>query len=654
LAERSAPASFSPVFSFAPPLAKTEKPNQFPEFAPMTFSRRSLLKLASLAPLGRVVGVQMAHAEDRQFRHALTLFTDIKYGPDFKHFDYVNPDAPKGGRVRFAAVGSFDSLNPYTYKGDPGPGAMNESLLTSSLDEPSTEYGLVASAVWHPEDRSMVVYRLRPEARFHDGQPMTPEDVIWSMQALREAHPSYNAYYKNVAKAEQTGDQEVTFTFTEAHNRELPLITGQLPVLPKHWWTGKDEKGRPRDIKDTTLEVPLSSGTYKAVEVKPGTSVRLKRVADYWGKDLPVAIGTDNFDEIEYIYFRDANVAFEAFKSDQFDWRRENSSKLWATGYDFPAVKDGRVIKENIDTHQVQGMQGWAFNLRREQFKDARVRQAFNFAFDFEWSNANLFYGQYTRARSYFNNSEMEAKGLPGADELALLTPLKDKIPPEVFTTEFTNPVNANAQDRRKNLRRALTLLNDAGWTANQKGDRTELRDKSGKQLSVEFLLGDTLFERIALPYKQQLELLGIAVSVKTIDAAQYERRQQTFDYDIIVGNWPQSLSPGNEQRGFWGSEAARSNGSNNLTGIANPAVDTLIDQLVTARDRTALVTACKALDRVLQWSHLVVPMWYIAYERTARWERFGRPDRLPRYSDGFPSVWWWDADKAKKVSQQG
>jgi microcin C transport system substrate-binding protein len=618
------------------------------------FNRRSLLKLAGALPLARIVGVQMAHAEDRQFRHALTLFDDIKYGPDFKHFDYVNPNAPKGGRVRFAAIGSFDSVNPYTYKGDPGPGAMNESLLTSSLDEPSTEYGLVASAVWHPEDRSMVVYRLRPEARFHDGQAMTPEDVIWSMQALREAHPSYNAYYKNVAKAEQTGEHEVTFTFTEMHNRELPLITGQLPVLPKHWWTAKDDKGRQRDIKETSLEVPLSSGTYKAVEVKPGTSVRLQRVADYWGKDLPVAVGTDNFDEIEYIYFRDANVAFEAFKSDQFDWRTENSSKMWATGYDFPAVKQGRVVQEKIQLKQVQGMQGWAFNLRRDKFKDARVRQAFNYAFDFEWSNANLFYGQYTRSRSYFNNSEMEAKGLPGPDELALLTPLKDHIPPEVFTAEFTNPVNAAPQDRRKNLRAASKLMADAGWTVNQNGDKAELRNKAGEQLSVEITLDDPLFERIALPYKQQLELLGIAVAVKTIDSAQFLRRQQTFDYDMIVGNWPQSLSPGNEQRDFWGSEAAKRDGSRNLTGIANPAIDMLVDKLVTAKDRAGVIAACKALDRVLQWSHLVVPMWYIAYQRTARWDRFSRPDKLPDYSTGFPAIWWWDEVKAKKVGHAG
>ena len=619
----------------------------------MMFSRRSLLKLAGLSPFAKVIGVQIAQAEDRDFRHALTLFDDIKYGPDFKHFDYVNPDAPKGGRVRFGIVGSFDSLNPYTFKGEPGAAVSNETLLTSSLDEPSTEYGLVASAVWHPEDRSMVVYRLRPEARFHDGKAMTPDDVIWSMEALREAHPFYNAYYKNITKIEQSGDNEVTFSFSEKGNRELPLITGQMPVLPKHWWTGKDDRGRQRDIRETTLEVPLGSGAYVASEVKPGASIRMKRVADYWGNALPVHVGTDNFDEIDYIYFRDANVAVEAFKGDQYDWRTENSSKTWATGYDFPAIKNGRVVKEEISLQQVEGMQGWAMNLRRPKFQDIRVRQALNFAFDFEWSNPNLFYGQYQRSRSYFNNSEMEAKGLPSPEELAILEPLKDQLPPDVFTAEFVNPVNDTPQNRRKNLRQASGLLAAAGWNVTQDGGKSVLKNEEGEQLTIEFLLDSPLFERIALPYQQQLELLGIGVRIKTVDSAQYERQAQTFDYDVIVGNWGQSLSPGNEQRDFWGSEAAKRNGSRNFAGIENPAIDKLVETIIFAPDRQSLITACKALDRALIWNHYVVPMWYISYERTVRWDRFGRPATLPSYSTGFPTVWWWDAEKAKKVSQK-
>jgi microcin C transport system substrate-binding protein len=593
----------------------------------------------------------VARAEERQFRHALTLFDDIKYPPGFRHFEYVNPAAPKGGRVRLSAVGSFDSLNPYTYKGDAVGVAGNEALLTSSLDEPSTEYGLVAESVWHPDDWSTVVFRLRPEARFHDGKPMTPEDVVWSMTTLRENHPSFNAYYKNVEKAEQTGEREVTFIFTGGGNRELPLITGQLPVLPKHWWTGTDAGGKPRNIAEITMEPPLGSGPYRIAEVKPGASILLRRTENYWGRDLAVNAGQDNFDEIEYIFFRDANVALEAFKGDQYDYRAESSSKEWATGYDFPAVRDKRCVLEEIHLKQVEGMQCWALNTRRAQLRDARVRSALNHAFDFEWSNANLFYGQYIRSRSFFNNSEMEAKGLPDAAELEILEPLRGELPPEVFTAEYANPVNGNAQDRRKNLRRASTLFAEAGWTVTQDGGRSVLKNDAGEVFKVEFLLDSPLFERIALPYKQQLELLGVTVAIKTVDSAQYERQTQTFDYDIVVGNFGQSLSPGNEQRDFWGSEAAGRNGSRNLMGIKNPAIDKIIDAVIFAKDRAGLVAACRALDRALIWNHYAVPMWFIPYERIARWDRFGRPDKLPDYSTGFPSTWWWDAEKAQKVS---
>jgi microcin C transport system substrate-binding protein len=613
----------------------------------MGISRRTILKLAGLTPL---MEISSARAQDRQFRHALTLFDDIKYGPDFKNFDYVNPAAPKGGRLRLSAVGSFDSLNPYTFKGDPGPGTSNETLLTSSLDEPSTEYGLVAESVWFPEDWSSVVYRLRPEARFHDGQPMTPEDVIWSMQALRDSHPFYNAYYKNITSVEKTGEHEVTFTFSEKGNRELPLITGQLPVLPKHWWTGKDANGKQRNIQETTMEIPLGSGPYKVANVKSGASIVLRRVEDYWGKDLPVNIGQDNFDEIEYIYFRDSNVVLEAFKGDQYDYRLENSSKDWATGYDFPALKDGRCIKEEITLKQVEGMQSFVLNQRRAKFQDVRVRKALNFAFDFEWSNTNLFYGQYKRSRSFFNNSEMEAKGLPSPEELALLEPLKDQLPAEVFTTEYSNPESNNSTERRKNLREASRLLAEAGWNVTQDGNKSVLKNAAGERLNVEFLLDSPTFERITLPYQQQLELLGIGVRIKTVDGAQYERQTQTFDYDIIVGSWGQSLSPGNEQRDFWGSAAADAKGSRNYVGIKNPAIDKLIDAVIFSKDREGLTTACKALDRALIWNHYVVPHWYVPYERTARWDRFGKPDKLPDYSIGFPTIWWWDEERAKKA----
>jgi microcin C transport system substrate-binding protein len=613
-------------------------------------TRRSLLKTAGLLPFAKLAAVQVVHAEERAFRHALSLFEDVKYGPDFKRFDYVDPNAPKGGKVRFGLVGSFDSLNPYTYKGDIGPGASNEALLTASLDEPSTEYGLVASGVWYPEDRSAVVFRLRPEARFHDGVKMSAADVIWSMETLRQSHPFYNFYYKNIVKGEQTGDNEVTFVFAEKGNRELPQIVGQLPVLPRHWWTGKDASGRARNIENTTLEAPLGSGAYRAAEIKPGSSVLLKRVTDYWGQALPVNVGTDNFDEIEYIYFRDENVAFEAFKAGQYDWRTESSSKMWATGYSFKALDQGRVIREEISLGNVEGMQGWAFNLRRPKFQDARLRRAFNFAFDFEWSNANLFYGQYTRSRSYFNNSELEAKGLPDPAELAVLEPLRAELPPEVFAEEFANPVSDTPQSRRKNLRMAAQLLGEAGWKVASEGGKSVLRNGAGEALNVTFLIDSPLFERIALPYKSQLELLGIGVTIRSVDSAQYSRQLDNFDYDIIVGNWGQSLSPGNEQREFWGSEAAGRSGSRNLLGIKNPAIDKIIETLIFAKTRAELVASCRALDRALIWNHYVVPMWYISYERTARWDRYGRPAKLPDYSTGFPTIWWWDAEKAKKV----
>jgi microcin C transport system substrate-binding protein len=612
----------------------------------MSLSRRTLLQLAGISPFMP----RAALAQERQFRHALTLFKDIKYPPDFKHFDYVNPSAPKGGRVRLSSIGSFDSANPYTYKGDAGGAVINDTLMTPSLDEPSTEYGLVAEGVWYPDDYSSVVYRLRPEAKFHDGKQMTPEDVIWSMTALKEVNPQYNGYYKNVAKVEQTGDREVTFVFSEKGNRELPQITGQLYVLPKHWWTGKDDKGRDRNIGDSTLEVPLGSGAYIAAEVRPGSSILLKRVPDYWAKDLPVNVGTDNFEEIYTIFFKDENVALEAFKGDQYDFRLESSAKNWATGYAFPAMTQGRAVKKEVVLKRVNGMQCFAFNTRLPKFQDQRVRQAFNHAFDFEFANANLFYGQYKRSRSYFNNSDMEAKGLPSPEELKLLEPLRDKLPPEVFTAEYANPINNNRQDVRKNLRAASQLLAQAGWNVIDEGGRSILRNAQGEALDVTFTLSSPLFERIVLPYKQNLELLGIGVKLRTVDSAQYERQTQTFNFEIIVMNWGQSLSPGNEQRNFFGSEAADRNGSQNVVGIKDPAIDHLIEEVVFAKDREALTIACRALDRVLMWNKYVVPMWFIPYERTAYWNRFGKPDKSPEYNLGFPSTWWWDAEKAKRA----
>ena len=425
-------------------------------------------------------------------------------------------------------------------------------------------------------------------------------------------------------------------------------------MLPKHWWLANGADGKPRDVAASTLETPLGSGPYKFKSVSAGASIVMERVADYWGKDLAVNIGQNNFDEMVYAYFQTQLVAFEGFKGDQFDYNYETSSKNWATGYDFPAVKQGRVIQDKIALKKVNGMQGWVLNMRKAKFQDARVRRAFDLAFDFEWSNTNLFFGQYTRSRSYFNNSEMEAKGLPSPEELALLEPLKDKLPPEVFTTEYANPINKDATARRQNLRNAAKLLAEAGWNIAQDGGKNILKNADGEILTAEFLLYSPLFERVALPYKQQLELLGVGVSIRTIDTAQYQKRVETFDYEVIVGSFAQSLSPGNEQRSFFGTEAADKNGSSNYVGIKNPAIDALIDKVIFAKDRASLVTACRALDRALIWNHYMVPHWYIPYERVAYWNRFGKPDKTPDFNLGFPTIWWFDADKAKTTTAAG
>lgn len=610
------------------------------------------MRLLGAAGLGGPAGLAPAFAQERVFRHGSTLIEPLKYPEGFSQLAYVNRDAPKGGRIRLAALGSFDSINPFTFKGDSISTGVNELLMQQPLDEPSAEYGLIAESFWYPDDFSQVVFRLRPEARFHDGTPITPEDVVFSLDSQKANNTQSAAYYKDIKKAEQSGDREVTFVFAVSGNRELPNISGQLAVVPKHWWTGKDQAGRDRDISASTLEPILGSGPYEIATLKPGQSYLLRRVADYWGKDLPINVGQHNFDEIEFQFYQDRNVLLEAFKADQFDIQFESSSKQWATGYDFPAAKDGRVKLEEMPRKGVSGMQCWAPNIRRPRFQDARVRRALNLAFDFEWSNANLFYGLYERSRSYFNNSEFEAKGTPDADELLLLEPMRDKIPPEVFTTEFTNPVNDTPQARRKNLREAQKLFAEAGWTASQQGQKQVLKNSSGEAFTIEMVLDSQAFERIALPYKEQLELLGISVSIRTVDAAQYERIQKTHDYDMIVASWGQSLSPGNEQRDFFGSEFADAPQSRNYVGIKNPAIDELISKIILAPDRKTLVAACRAMDRVLMWNHYVVPMWFKATDWVAYWTRVRHPDVMPGYAPGYPDIWWFDAEAAAKLKK--
>lgn len=613
------------------------------------------LGAAVLAKLGLAGVVRPAAAQGASnWRHGLSLFGDLKYPPDFKHFDYVNPAAPKGGTIRMLAIGTYDNFNPVIagLKGqlEGGIERIYDSLTTQSLDEESTEYGRLADAAQHPDDFSSVTYRLRGEARWHDGKPITPEDVIFSFTVFKENSPFWGAYYRHVVKAEKTGEREVTFTFDGAGNRELPQIVGQIMVLPKHWWEGKDKNGKQRDVTATTLEPPLGSGAFRIKEFEPGRSIVYERVKDYWGKDLPVNVGTSNFDEIRNIYFRDTTVALEAFKADQLDWRTEQTAKDWALSYDFPAVKEKRVIKEEFPIRSSGGMQAFAFNTRRDKFKDARLRRAFNFALDFEEMNKQLFFSQYKRTKSYFEGTELASSGLPGPDELAILEPLRDKIPPEVFTTPYSNPVGGTPAAVRDNLREGLRLLREAGYEVrNQKLTNA----KTGEPFAVELLSFQPVFERVFLFYKPALERLGISVTIRTIDDAQYENRLRSRDFDIIIANWGQSLSPGNEQREYWGSAAADQNGSRNYIGIKNPAVDALIERVIFAKSRAELVAATKSLDRVLLWNHYVVPQWNYPFQRTARWDRFGRPENMPKFgAAAFPTVWWWDAERAAKTGQ--
>ncbi len=584
----------------------------------------------------------------------MSLFDDVKYPPGFKRFDYVNPDAPKGGTVRQLEIGTFDNFNQVIagLKGSiaSGVGLINQTLTSQSLDEVATSYGLLAEAAAHPDDFSYVIYRLRANARWHDGKPVTPADVIFSFDALKKNSPMYSAYYVHITKCEQVGDRDVKFTFDGPGNRELPLIAGEVTVFPKHWWEGTDSQGRQRDISATTLEPPLGSGPYRIKEFVAARSLVLERVPDYWGKDLPLSVGQDNFDLIRYEFFRDDTVSREAFKADQLDWILERSAKEWAAAYDFPAVRDGRVIKEKFPISSVGRMQGFALNMRRPLFKDVRVRRAFNYAYDFEEMNRQLSSGEYTRDNSYFDGNELASSGLPQGLELQILEPLRDQVPAEIFTTPYQNPVNGNPEFVRNNLREATRLLKEAGFDVKDR----KLVDPSGQPVSVEILCRDPGDERIALFYKPSLERLGMTVSVRTVDDVQYQNRLRSFDFDLTTALWAQSLSPGNEQREYFGSQSADRPGSRNIPGIKNPAVDALIEKIIFAKNRAELVAACKAMDRVLLWNFYVVPQFTYGFQRYARWDRFSHPDPLPKYGiSGFPAVWWWDADKAAKLGKR-
>ncbi len=577
----------------------------------------------------------------------IALFGDLKYKPGFTHFDYVNPDAPKGGAVKFATypgngTSTFDTLNPFALKGvkAEGLGFLFDTLMVASADEPDSQYGLVAQSVDVAPDRLSVVFQLRPEARFHDGSPMTPADVIWTFDTLKaKGAPQYHIYYADVLKAEQAGEHGVRFILRSAQNRELPLILGELPVLSKTYW-------QKRDFEKTTLEEPLGSGPYKIESFDPGRSITYRRVTDYWAKDLPVNKGRFNFGTIRYDYYRDASVALEAFKAGQYDFREENVAKNWAIGYSSPAFAAGLFKKVLIRNRVPQGMQGFAFNTRRPLFHDPRVREALGYLFDFEWTNKNLFYGAYTRTESYFSNSDLASSGLPSADELQVLEPLKSEIPAAVFTKVYEAPTTDGTGDIRPNIRIALELLKQSGWTV--KGGR--LVNDKGEQMTFEFLNDIAEFERILLPFADNLRRIGVVMTLRTVDPAQYENRLDNYDFDMTTVVIPQSLSPGNEQRGYWTSAAADEIGGNNIMGVKSKAVDHLVDLIISAPDRPGLVTRVHALDRVLLQSFYVIPNYHIDAFRVAYWDKFGRPKINPPYALALDS-WWVDAALEKALT---
>jgi microcin C transport system substrate-binding protein len=603
--------------------------------------RRSSIAVLAALPALLAAGPGPGAAQPRPM-HAIAMHGQPKYGPDFRHFGYVNPDAPKGGTIRLGVPGTFDSFNPFIPKGNPGAGTSFETLLVETADEPFSEYGLIAATIEVPDDRSWVVFTLRPEARWHDGKPITVEDVIWSFNILKsKGHPSFRFYYRSVAGAEKVGPRRVKFAFSEKGNRELPLIVGQMPILPKHYW-------QTRNFEATTLEPPLGSGPYRVTAFEPGRYVITDRVKDYWGEDLPANRGQDNFDRIRYDYYRDDTVIREALKSGELDFRLENQAKAWALDYDVPAVRAGWLKKEEIRHFSPTGMQAFVYNTRRDIFKDRRVRQALAYAFDFEWTNKNLFFGQYVRTRSYFSNSELAASGLPSAAERAILERYRGRIPEEVFTQVYEPPYTDGSGWPRENLRKAFALLEAAGWVVR---DMRLTNARTGEPFEFEILLVNQAFERIVLPFVRNLTRLGIDARVRVVDQSQYINRLRSFDFDMIVAAWSSSESPGNELRESWTRAAADSPAATNYAGIKDPVVDELVELVINAPDRESLVARTRALDRVLLSGYYVIPNWHVRVQRILYWDKFSRPQITPRTGTSI-AYWWFDPAKAARLEE--
>ncbi|MEN8667840.1 MAG: hypothetical protein CSH49_10030 [Alcanivorax sp.] len=597
-----------------------------------------LKKLVTMAVMAALSTVSLAN--DIISSHGIAMHGDMKYAKDFSHFEYTNPEAPKGGTATLAVAGTFDSFNPDIVKGDASAyvALTYDTLMVQARDEPFTVYGLVAESVEYPEDRSWIIFHINPAARFHDGHPITAEDVVFTFNTLVEkGSPFYSAYYADVVKVEALDTQRVKFTARDGKNRELPLVLGQLKVLPKHFWEN-------RDFGEANLDLPLGSGPYRIKSFETGKTIVLERVADYWAKDLPVQKGMYNFDTLHVDYYRDQTVMLEAFKSGRYDYREENQSKRWATEYDGDKFQSGEIIKKEIVHQNPTGMQAFVMNTRRDLFKDPRVRKALDLAFDFEWTNKQLFYGAYNRTESYFSNSELAATGLPSEAELALLAPYREDIPEAVFTKVYSSPTTDGSGNNRKNIRAAIKLLKDAGWTFRG----TDLvHAESGQPFRFEILLYSKDFERIVLPYVKNLKKLGIEASARLVDSTNYIRIVRDFEFDMIIGSFGQSNSPGNEQRDYWFSKFADHKGSRNLIGVKDPVVDVLIEEIISAQTRDDLVAACRALDRVLLWSHYVVPQWHINKHRLAYWNKFEQPAIAPIYGDVGFYTWWAKQPKA-------
>ncbi len=567
-------------------------------------------------------------------RHGLAMHGAPKYGPDFTHLDYANPDAPKGGTLRLAATGSFDSLNPWVIKGRSAAGVRNflyETLMKRIWDEPFSMYGLIAESAEMPDDRSWIEFTLREGAHFNDGSPITVEDVIFSWETIKiQGLPNSRATFEQVARVEQTGSRQVKFVFENNENRELPLlVAGFLPILSKAYW-------QDRDFTETTLEPAVTSGPYLIDDMNPGRSITYRRDPDYWGADVPVNVGHNNFDEIKYEYYRDGSIALQAFRAGDFDMRLEFDPAQWATQYDFPAVRDGRVSLDVVDHGIASGLRGFYMNLRRPLFQDRRVREALLLAFDFEWVNENLFHSAYTRTSSLFDNSDLGPVGAPEGIELDLLEPWRDEVPTEVFGSPFAAPTTDGSGNNRANLRTATRLLADAGWTIRD----GKLVNGDGRPFKFEILLRSQGNEKIALSYQRNLERLGMEVKVRLADSAQYTALVESFDFDMVISRRAVTLSPGNEQQSYWSSEVADSPGTRNVSGINDPAIDAMIDAILAAEDRETLVAATRALDRILMWNYYVIPLYHRSGFPTALWNNVARPDNTPVYGAVMETFW--------------